>query len=110
MLCAVMVDRLKLPAGGRGTDRDQGEVMFPPGLPIGLPGCDSDLTPPCGGRGMLRFMAICAGSVRAGSVRAGSVRAGSPPCAFHRLAASYFHSAHIHADEAVKSADEIATT
>ena len=62
---ALIVGRLKLPAGGRGTDRDIGEFA-PPGLALeegpGLvleEGPANGFTPPCGGRGTLRFMAIC---------------------------------------------------
>jgi hypothetical protein len=56
-LRAVIVGRLKLPAGGRGTDRDIGEVegVTPPDLAVApVEGCDNDLTPPCGGRGTER--------------------------------------------------------
>ena len=59
--------RLKLPVGGRGTDRDPGEVegVTPTDLVSSdlvvapIEGPDNDLTPPCGGRGMLWFIAIC---------------------------------------------------
>jgi len=69
-LCAVIVCRLKLPSGGRGTDRDRGDAedILPPDRAIGLlDGSAIDLKPPCGGRGMLRFIAICVVSERAGS-------------------------------------------
>jgi hypothetical protein len=69
MLWAVIEGRVKLPSGGRGTDRDSGEAegILPPDLAIGLLGCDGDRTPPCGGRGMPWFRAICVGRGRAGS-------------------------------------------
>jgi hypothetical protein len=69
MLWAVIEGRVKLPCGGRGTDRDSGEAegMLPPDLAIGLLDCGRDRTPPCGGRGMPRFIAICVGCGRAGS-------------------------------------------
>jgi hypothetical protein len=66
VLRALVVGRLKLPAGGRGTDRDPGEFIpfvladefIPPGLALEEGGAKG-LTPPCGGLGTLRFMAIC---------------------------------------------------
>jgi hypothetical protein len=66
VLRALVVGRLKLPAGGRGTDRDVGEFIpfvladefIPPGLALEEGGANG-LTPPCGGLGTLRFMAIC---------------------------------------------------
>jgi len=64
VLCAIAVGRLTLPSGGRGTDRDIGEVegVTPPDLAVApVEGCDSDRTPVCGGRGTLWFIAICAG-------------------------------------------------
>jgi hypothetical protein len=54
MLCAVIVGRLKLPSGGRGTDRDNGEAdgMLPPDRAVGLLNSPAkDLTPPWAGRG-----------------------------------------------------------
>jgi hypothetical protein len=69
VLWLVIVGRVKLPSGGRGTDRDTGDAEGTP-LPdraIGLLGCENDLPPPCGGRGMSRFIAICVGCERAGS-------------------------------------------
>jgi hypothetical protein len=59
VLWAVMVGRLKLPAGGRGTVRDMAE-------PEGITPPDRGVTPiegpdalPCVGRGMVWFIAIC---------------------------------------------------
>jgi hypothetical protein len=63
VLRAVIVGWLTLPAGGRGTDRD-GDVedITPPDLaPALAEGPENDLTPLCGGRGTLLFMAICGG-------------------------------------------------
>lgn len=81
-----MEGRVNLPSGGRGTDRDNGEVedMLPPDLALGTLGCDSDLTPPCGGRGMSRFMAICVGCGRRASVV--KPRPKDPGLEFPRLA------------------------
>jgi hypothetical protein len=70
VLRAVIAGRLKLPAGGRGTDRDMGEVegVTPPDLVVApVEGRDNGLAPPCGGRGMLWFVAIRVGSERAGA-------------------------------------------
>jgi hypothetical protein len=66
VLRAVVVGRLKLPVGGRGTDRGVGEVegvtrpdLVSPDLVVApIEGPDNALTPPCGGRGMLWFIAI----------------------------------------------------
>jgi len=56
VLRAVIAGRLKLPCGGRGTDRDMGEVggVTPPDLAVPIEGPGNDLTPPCGGRGTKR--------------------------------------------------------
>jgi len=54
-LWAVIVGRLKLPCGGRGTDRGEVEGMLPADLAPGpLEGPASDLAPLCGGRGTKR--------------------------------------------------------
>lgn len=57
VLCAVIVGWLKLPLGGRGTDRDMGEaeVVAPPDLAVPLAAApDNGLSPFCGGRGTER--------------------------------------------------------
>jgi len=62
MLRALIVGRLMLPAGGRGTDRAEGapKGVVPPDLAAGpVDGAENDLPLPCGGRGTLRFMAVC---------------------------------------------------
>jgi hypothetical protein len=59
VLRAVIAGRVKLPCGGRGTDRDMGDIE---GIALGFPeieGCENDLTLPCDGRGMLWLIAIC---------------------------------------------------
>jgi hypothetical protein len=58
VLWALNVGWLTLPAGGRGTDRD--EDITPPDLALApAEGLENGLTPLCGGRGTLWFMAIC---------------------------------------------------
>lgn len=73
MLRPLIDGRLKLPADGRGTDRGEGAAkgMLPPERAPGLLDGDIDLTPPCGGRGMSRFIAICGGCWRVGVAFAG---------------------------------------
>jgi hypothetical protein len=58
-LRALIVGRLIFPAGGRGTDRDKGELegAIAPGLAPA--GAENDLTLLCGGRGTFWFIAIC---------------------------------------------------
>jgi hypothetical protein len=60
VLRALIAGRPTLPDGGRGTDRDRGELegAIPPAL-APIEGPDNDLTPLCGGRGTLLFMATC---------------------------------------------------
>lgn len=63
---ALVAGRLKLSAGGRGTDREVDEFIplvladefIPPGLALEEGGANG-LTPPCGGLGTLRLVAIC---------------------------------------------------
>src|SRR5579872_3764882 len=61
VLRLLIVGRLTLPAGGRGTDRTPGE--FEGALPTDLAPTpvegENDRAPLCGGRGTLRFIAIC---------------------------------------------------
>lgn len=56
VLWAVIVGRLKLPSGGRGTDRDgDAEDVTAPDLALApAEGPENDLTPLCGGRGTER--------------------------------------------------------
>ena len=57
VLWAIIVGRLKLPSGGRGTDRDIGEVegVTPPDRALApVEGSDGGFTLPCGGRGTKR--------------------------------------------------------
>jgi hypothetical protein len=60
VLRALIVGLLMLPAGGRGTDRDRGELegATAPGL-APAEGAENDRTPLCGGRGTFWFIAIC---------------------------------------------------
>src|ERR1700732_2723676 len=63
VLRLLIVGRLKLPAGGRGTDRDPGElegcIDLAPAAAEGPEGPENGLAPLCGGRGTLWFRAIC---------------------------------------------------
>src|ERR1700680_2859435 len=62
VLRLLIVGRLKLPAGGRGTDLAPGEFegVTPPDLaPAAAEGPENGLAPLCGGRGTLWFRAIC---------------------------------------------------
>ena len=62
VLRLLIVGRLKVPVGGRGTDLDPGEFegVTPPDLaPAAAEGPENVLAPLCGGRGTLWFKAIC---------------------------------------------------
>jgi len=60
VLRLLIVGRLELPAGGRGTDRAPGELEGGIDLaPVAAEGPENGLALLCGGRGTLWFRAIC---------------------------------------------------